>query len=250
MRKPYHAHENAYRTLRKRGLRSWDQFSVGRKAPDIAPHARRFLVDVLAQSWAPKGGKAVELGCGTGPMLRWIAQRGFAGLGIDISRTAIAMAKEQSKGLRLRFRQADVCSVGPREAGTFDLAVDGHCLHCITDPADREAYLETIRRLLRPGGVAVVQTMCSPVDRAIYRAKHGRSVLKGRTLYAPAPGLDGYDGCVKIAGRTHLPTRRIEHWKDVLKGIRAAGLRPQLIRRMVASGEWFAGYLSVAAVAA
>lgn len=41
MRRPYHAHENAYRTIRERGLRSWDQFSVGKKAPAIAPHARR-----------------------------------------------------------------------------------------------------------------------------------------------------------------------------------------------------------------
>lgn len=249
MKKAYEAHELAYRTMRKKGIRAWEHFSRRKKGPEIDPDTRRFLTDVLAQPWAPKAGKVVELGCGTGPILRWLVKRGFAGLGVDISRTAIAMAKEQSKGLGVRLRQADACSFSPKEPGTFDLAVDGHCLHCIVEPTDRGSFLRTVRRLLKPGGVFVVQTMCSPVDRTIYKRHRGASVLKGRTLYVPATVANEYEGCIRIAGRRYLPTRYLDHWKCILKDIRTAGFAPRIIRHAAPWGDEFTGDLSVGAVA-
>jgi SAM-dependent methyltransferase len=249
MKKPYEAHEIAYRRMREKGIGSWDQFSRSRKEPDIAPSARRFLIDALAMPWAPKTGKATELGCGTGPMLRWICKRGFSGLGVDVSRTAIAMARDQSKGLDIRFRQADLCSFHPREAGTFDLAIDGHCLHCITTPAGRNAFLRTARRLLKPGGVFIVQTMCGPVDRTLYARTRGRSLLVGRTIYVAAPGAGVYEGSTRIRGQLCQPTRYIEHWRRILTDIRAAGFRPRMVRYLPPYDDCFTGDLSIGAVA-
>ena len=73
--------------MKERGVRSWNERGVGgQPVRAVDPDAERFLDDVLAQTWAPRAGRALELGCGTGPMLRWLAERGFRGVGIDVSR--------------------------------------------------------------------------------------------------------------------------------------------------------------------
>jgi SAM-dependent methyltransferase len=126
MKKPYEGHETEYKRMQKKGIRSWgERRRIKGKAIDA--DTKRFLSEVLAKPWCPKGGRVIELGCGTGPILRWICKRGFSGLGVDVSRTAIAMAKGQSKGLNIRFKQADICCTGVEGSGKFDLAIDGHC---------------------------------------------------------------------------------------------------------------------------
>jgi len=60
MRKPYEGHEIAYRRIKEKGLRSWDERNCDKapkKPKEINADTKRFLVDVLAQPWAPKGGE-------------------------------------------------------------------------------------------------------------------------------------------------------------------------------------------------
>jgi SAM-dependent methyltransferase len=189
-----------------------------------------FLKDVLAQPWAPKTGKAIELGCGTAPMLRWLHERGFGGLGVDVSKTAISMAKAQSKGLGLRFKRADLCAPGALDLGTFDLALDGRCLHCITQPEDRRAFLTNVRGLLRPGGLFIVLTMCAPIDRPLFAETYPNLRIVGHTIYMPHAKAKNYDGWRAIGGQDHVPSRYVGHWKSILTDIRRSGFRPRLIK--------------------
>jgi len=190
----------------------------------------RFLTDLLAQPWAPKRGAAIELGCGTGPILRWLHRRGFTGLGVDVSATAISMARSQSRGLGLSFRRADVCAAAPGKPGTFDLAVDGHCLHCIIDPADRCAFLENARRLLRKNGLFVVLSMCAPANRReLARMFPGQRLIR-RVVYVPSDRATGYEGHRIIDGRPSMPTRYLAHWRSILAEIKEAGFAVQLFR--------------------
>jgi len=87
VKKPYESHEIAYQKMRQLGIKQWGGKGSGTKG-SFSYETKRFLKDVLSQPWAPKGGKAVEFGCGTGPIIRWICERGFSGLGLDISKTA------------------------------------------------------------------------------------------------------------------------------------------------------------------
>ena len=41
----------------------------------------------------------------------------------------------------------------------MDLAIDNHVLHCIVAPADRAAFLASVRRVLRSGGLFFSATM-------------------------------------------------------------------------------------------
>lgn len=246
-KKPYEGHEGAYRIMKAKGLRCWEDINKNDHRDGIEVCHKRFLEDALAMPWSPKVGKAIELGCGTGPVLRWLGRRGFRGVGIDISRTAVAMARQQSSGRGLRFICGDVCSLGVKMTGTFDLAVDGHCLHCLTAPNDRKAFLAGAFGILRPGGVLLVETMCRPIDRGEFLAGH-RQRFVGSVVYAPVERADEYEGSRLIQGKMHMPTRYIGHWKDILDEVKAAGFRTLLTRLSLHAPGEAVSSLSIGAI--
>ncbi len=247
MRKPYEGHEIAYERMRKKGIRSWNENHQRVKYKPITADTKRFLTDALAQPWAPKTGRAIELGCGTGPILRWVCKKGFSGLGVEVSKTAVAMAKEQSKGLNVRFKQADICSIDVRKFGKFDLAIDGHCLHCIISAKDRKAFFENSFKLLKKGSLFIVMTMCSPTNRRIFSNVCEGQKLIEHTIYAQYDKAGEYEGFLTLDGRDYMPTRKVPHWKSILSEIKRAGFKIKLLRYNEAYEEPF-GDLFVAAL--
>jgi SAM-dependent methyltransferase len=234
--------------MKKKGVRSWNE-SQRIKGKAIDADTKQFLTDVLAQPLGPKGGKVIELGCGTGPVLRWICKGDFSGLGIDVSKTAIAMAREQSKGLNVKFKQADICRTDVGRTGKFDLAIDGHCLHCIIRPEDRKAFLKNSFKLLKKGGLFIVMTMCSPADKRIFSNVCEGQKLINHTIYAPYDKAREYEDFLTFNGRDYMPTRKVLHWKSILSEIQKAGFKIKLLRYNEASGQEDPfGCLSVAAL--
>jgi len=63
------------------------------------------------------------------------------------------------------------------------MKTDGHCLHCVTGP-DRLRCLNAIYRVLKPGGVFIVLTMCGEVRdkriKASYDEPSGLVFVNGR----------------------------------------------------------------------
>jgi SAM-dependent methyltransferase len=223
----YEAHEQEYRRMRERGIATWGQRGGG---PALEPDDLRFLEDVLAQGWAPKAGRALEVGCGTGPLARWLAGRGYAVTGLDVSPTAIAMARAQTEPHGVTWRVGDICAGEPAGLGRFDLVLDGRALHCITRPADRGRALANVRALLRPGGVFVLMGMCAPIDRRAFRRQFPSQRLSGPVVYAPAPGSGVWDDAVRDGDGAWLPTRYVAHWRRILAEVRATGFEPVLHR--------------------
>ncbi len=228
MKKSYQGHEIQYQKMKNKDVLSWDEMIGHNKG--ITNDTKRFLMDVLAQPWAPKGGKVIELGCGTAPILRWLCKKKFEGLGVDVSKTAIKMAREQSKGFDIRFKRADVCNLSAEKSRTFDLAVDGHCLHCITQPEDRKRFLKNTFRLLKEGGLFIVMTMCAPVDRKMFSNLFQEQKLIDRIIYAPYDRATEYEGSRTFEGRDYIPTRYVGHCKSILTELRRARFHPRLIR--------------------
>jgi len=249
----YELHDSVYRDLRSKNLHHWlDKLNrvppPGKDGIDL--HDERFLCDVLAQDWAPKRGAAIELGCGTGPLLRWLSRRGFKGLGVDVSCTAVRMAREQSAHCRgLRFRRADVIrdSLGPLHG--YDLALDGHWLHCITQPNDRRRALSKVRSLLRKRGVFIVLSMCAPVLAKRFREIYPEQLLKNHIVYQSFDAAERYKGSLKLRGRAYAPLRYVGHWKSILREVRSAGFEPRLLRLNHAYADEVVGSLCVAAIA-
>ena len=155
----YAAHDEAYRKFKAAGKEGWD----------TAEGTERSLAEwerVLQADHVPRSGRALELGCGAGDLSLWLAQRGYDVSGVDISPTAIDWAREKAhaRGLQAAFRVGNVVDLRDYADDQFDIVVDGHCLHCIIGD-DRQAFLKSGRRVLRPSGCFVVKTMCGePVN--------------------------------------------------------------------------------------
>ncbi len=98
-------------------------------------------------------------------MTVWLSKLGYEAVGVDISPTAIEWAIERAKdgGHKITFECADVLKLDFLESGSFDLVLDGHCLHCIIG-ADRALFLKEAFRVLKPGGYLLIDTMCDPVS--------------------------------------------------------------------------------------
>lgn len=111
---------------------------------------------------APVAGKSIlDLGCGTGFNYAYTTGKLAAGevLGVDISSSAVAYAKHAYPAGS--FLQGDICSTN------FDCGNDRWdtvvCCEVIEHVDEPDALLETIRRHLRPSGVALISTPNRPV---------------------------------------------------------------------------------------
>ena len=130
--------------------RLWDLFYL-RRAPWDIGGPRPELVR-LVESGRLEAGKAIDLGCGIGENVIYLAQQGFEATGVDISPRAIAKArrKGQAAGVSPTFLVGDVTKLTGVE-GPFDLLVDNGCFHSLFRSAARQSYVRTVMRLSRPG---------------------------------------------------------------------------------------------------
>ncbi len=60
------------------------------------------------------------------------------------------------------FSYGDVLKLTEIPDASFDIALDGRCLHCIIG-SDRFLFLQTAHHILRPGGILIINTMCNEV---------------------------------------------------------------------------------------
>jgi SAM-dependent methyltransferase len=96
-------------------------------------------------------GRALDLGCGTGTNVVYLARHGWDATGVDFAARAIAKARRRAAdaGMRCRFAVGDVTRLDV--AGPFDLALDIGCLHSI--PASgRPGYARGLAAAVRVGG--------------------------------------------------------------------------------------------------
>jgi ubiquinone/menaquinone biosynthesis C-methylase UbiE len=206
----YFGHEAEYVRRRAAGNPGWDTARV--IAENLA-----LLDEVFVAEHMPKGGRLVELGCGAGDLSLWAAERGYQVDGIDISPFAIAWAKEKAsdRGLKAHFQVGSVLDLTPYGADSFEIVLDGHCFHCIIGD-DRPRFLEESFRVLKPGGVLHLNTMCgdpSPGQLARFDAATRNIIHRGaavRHLGLP----EDIEGEVAAAGFTILARRCIPRLTD------------------------------------
>jgi ubiquinone/menaquinone biosynthesis C-methylase UbiE/predicted DNA-binding transcriptional regulator len=97
----------------------------------------------------------VDVGTGTGRMLELFSDQSENGMGVDLSREMlhVARAKLSEAGLASRFvRQADASAL-PLEDGAADLVTLHQVLHYLDAPQDA---LTECARVLAPGGVLLI----------------------------------------------------------------------------------------------
>ncbi len=108
-------------------------------------------------------GRALDLGCGTGTNVVYLAGRGWDAIGVDFSPQAIAKARQHARAAGIdpaRFRVADVTRL-PDLGPPFDLALDIGCLHSLP-PQRRADYARGLTARLRPGATYLLYAFCPP----------------------------------------------------------------------------------------
>ncbi len=121
---------------------------------------------VLSKNWIKKDGRVLDVACGTGNYSFILAKKGFFVEGIDISETAISIAKSKSLNLdssyfRPHFRSMDVFDIPFRFAGKFNLIFDYSLFHHIPHK-DTIRYLSIMSNQLNQKGKYVL--VCYSLD--------------------------------------------------------------------------------------
>ncbi|MEW6582674.1 MAG: methyltransferase domain-containing protein, partial [Actinomycetota bacterium] len=118
--------------------------------------SRMSLVLDTIDGFATPGGRALDVGCGTGFLLEQLAGRGFSGVGVDLSPESVAIAQRRLEELGVADRlRAEVGSAYEPPDGVFDLVTLTDVLEHLEDP---RACLRAIRARMAPDGLLVIST--------------------------------------------------------------------------------------------
>lgn len=116
----------------------------------------REISSALIEDQLRRGGRLLDVGCGTGGFLRWALERGAfeQAAGVDISAEAIELAKTRVPEAKLRV--APIWDL-PFETASVDLIVLNDVLQHVPDTEVAKSLGE-VRRLLRDDGELLVRT--------------------------------------------------------------------------------------------
>lgn len=119
----------------------------------------------LVESGRVVRGRAVDLGCGTGREVIYLATQGFDATGVDISPTAIAMAEKaaHAAGVEVELVVDDLTRLA-HVAGPFDLILDYGALNDL-NPGQRDAYMTQVLPLAGADSQFVLMCFDSKLPR-------------------------------------------------------------------------------------
>lgn len=161
--------------------------------------------------------EVLDAGCGVGYGTALLAGSAARVVGVDRDPGAIAYARSRYGGPNVEFREGDLLDLDLPD-GSFDVVCS---FEAIEHVADVDAYLSTMRRVLRPGGVYLVST--PRVERTVVRPENPyHQVELSREDFERL--LRGAFADVELYGQRRLQTAR----HRLLQRLDLLGLRKRL----------------------
>jgi len=170
-----------------------DEESVRRYAQGISywmPRLARSFAAII-KKWGMSGGRALDLGSGTGILAMELAKAfpAFEFVGLDLSEAAVQVARDQAAesevAARVSFEQGDAEDM-PFDDGSFDLVVSSNTLHLLNDPI---RMFDEVQRVLSPTGRFIISDFrrswwgaLTQHIRAAYTPQEIRDLLRKPTL--------------------------------------------------------------------
>jgi SAM-dependent methyltransferase len=165
----------------------WENVYSAKPADGVSwyePHPERSL-ELIKETGVSHDAGILDVGGGASKLAAELLGAGYTDVSVaDISQAALARAKAAlgSDAVRAAWVQADVRT---HDFGrVYDLWHDRAVLHFMVSAADREGYLEVLRRTMRPGGHLLIATFgpqgpeqCSGLPVRRYSAQELQRVL-------------------------------------------------------------------------
>jgi len=125
----------------------------------------------------------LDLGCGTGRNSNYLADLGNKVVGIEISRTALSLAKNRAleMGVSVDYKLGDIGEKYEVEDNSVDIVLDITSSNSL-DEKGRGIYLEEVHRVLKKGGYFFVRALC----------KDGNQNVKNLLKASPGREYDTY----------------------------------------------------------
>jgi SAM-dependent methyltransferase len=174
------------------------------------------IVSLLAGGALPAKARVLDLGCGVGGSLIYLARRRpITGIGVTLSPVQAEIAGAHISTWRLADRisciEADYCSL-PEGIGAFDLA---YAVESFLHGPDPQRFFAECARVVRPGGVLVI---CDD-----FRSASADSLEAAATLRQFCAGwrvntlvdLTAFDRLAAAAGFTTLSTADLTPWLEL-----------------------------------
>jgi SAM-dependent methyltransferase len=138
--------ENVYSTKGEREV-SWFQ-------EDPAPS-----LELIALAGLPAGASIIDIGGGASRLVDTLLERNIGQITVlDLSAAALDAARKRlgDRAANVRWEVADITKW--RSTQIYDLWHDRAAFHFLTDQADQSAYVEQLRRVVKPGGCVIIGT--------------------------------------------------------------------------------------------
>ncbi len=107
----------------------------------------------------------LDLGSGTGRNSFYFAELGCDVFGLEISKTAIEIAKQNAKdaSLNIDYKKQSIGEKFPLRDNSMDIVLDVTSSNSLTE-SEREVYLFETHRVLKSGGYFFVKALCKDGD--------------------------------------------------------------------------------------
>jgi len=161
-------------------LQAWEQeyknSQLVTKNPEPQKDALRFFKYLKKEEKVELSGlNILDLGCGTGRNSNYLALLGNTVTGIDISKTAIDIAKrranEDQLNSKVNYIVGDIGASYPFTDSYFDLILDVTSSNSLNE-IEREIYIKESFRVLKAKGYMFVRALCKDGD------KNAKNLLK------------------------------------------------------------------------
>ncbi len=136
-------------------------------------------LDFIHKTGVDRAGKIIDVGGGASTLVDDLLERGFQNITVlDVSQSAISLAQKRlgCQANSVNWLGADIRQVElPHHF--YDVWHDRAVFHFLTDPEDRQTYLNTVKYAVKPGGHLIMATFaidgpqrCSGLDVVRYNS--------------------------------------------------------------------------------
>ncbi|MCY9663999.1 class I SAM-dependent methyltransferase [Paenibacillus alginolyticus] len=204
----FEEHEKTYQEIKRDNLEAWDQYHdptlYNFENFMMRPFLERALEFINVTS---TDSTVFEYGCGTGAGACFLANKGFTVDAIDISPTAIELAKSIAlkRNLNINYTNKDLLEMTELNK-EYDLILDNYCLQSLVTDGDRSKLYAIIKSGLKKSGYYIISSAMYDEQRSYGENTYycGDTSIVYDRIISPGP----YNETIMINNEWWKPKRR------------------------------------------